>query len=371
MLKRNLLDQILKENNLDCIIITSKENRYWLSEFASSDGLILYFKKNSYIFLDGRYITDGKEKVKNIENIVEIKANNKGGLYQQVLDIVNENAKSKKPSIGFEEEYTTYDMFLNYKKIFKDYELTSVPVNSIRGVKTSQEIEIIKKACEITDKTFEKLTKFAKPNMKEIEIAKFIYNSFIDLGASSLSFNSIVASGERGALPHGRASEKLINDGDFVTVDFGCVFENYTSDMTRTFIVGDHTKNKNYKKMKEIFEVVREAQRLGTVAITEGMESKAIDKICRDYITSKGYGEYFVHSTGHGLGIEVHEFPRVSPFVSTPLKAGMVITVEPGIYIPGVGGVRIEDDILVKKNGYEILTKSTKKLITTNGIEIE
>ena len=198
---------------------------------------------------------------------------------------------------------------------------------------------------------------FTKPGMKEIEVSNELISFMKGLGASKESFDIIVASGKRGALPHGAASNKVIEDGDFVTIDYGCVYNGYCSDITRSFLVG-----KQNKKMEEVYKIVKAAQEAAIKGVKAGIKACEVDKIARDYITSKGYGEYFIHSTGHGLGIEVHDPISVSSKSDMVLEENMIITVEPGIYIPNVGGIRIEDDVLVTKDGYKVMTSACKRL---------
>jgi Xaa-Pro aminopeptidase len=228
-------------------------------------------------------------------------------------------------------------------------------------VKNEKEVAKMSQAAEITDQVYQKILKVVKSGMSEKDLAKLILTFFEELGADGLSFDIIVVSGKNGALPHGQPSNKIIQEGELITVDFGCKYQGYCSDFTRTFAISGKEIN---PKLKEIYQVVKEAQWQGIQAVKAGIKCKEIDKIVRDYIQQKGYGEYFIHSTGHGLGIEVHEQPYVSSQDNTILQPGMVITIEPGIYIPDFGGVRIEDDVLVTATGYQLLTKSSRELIS-------
>ncbi|CAG8749054.1 9349_t:CDS:2, partial [Ambispora leptoticha] len=194
-----------------------------------------------------------------------------------------------------------------------------IEVGKLRAIKTEKEIKRMRQAAQITDQTYQKVLKLIKPGMSEKELAKLIRHVFEEFGAEELSFDTIVVSGKNGALPHGQPSDKLIKEGELITIDFGCKYQEYCSDFTRTFA-------------------------LGIQAVKPGIKCSEIDQIVRDYIQQKGYGKYFIHSTGHGLGIEVHEAPSVSARDNTVLQPGMVITIEPGIYIPELGGVRIEDE---------------------------
>ena len=239
--------------------------------------------------------------------------------------------------------------------------MMSLNIESLKNIKDEDEIARIKKACVIADKCYKHILKFVKVGMKEIEVRNEMLRFMLEQGATKESFDIVVASGERGAMPHGVASKKKIKNGDFVTLDFGCVNDFYCSDITRTFVMGDPGK-----EMKHIYDVVAEAQLKGLEVIKPGIKAKDVDFACRDFIEKMGYGDYFNHSTGHGLGILVHDCLSISPRSETILKEGMVFTVEPGIYIEGLGGVRIEDDVVVTSDGCEILTKASKKLYKIN-----
>lgn len=232
-------------------------------------------------------------------------------------------------------------------------------IEKIRLFKDDEEIEEIQKAQDIADKVFSELLDFIKPGKTEREVHHYMLERMRAHGASGESFDAIIASGVRGALPHGVASDKVIEKGELLTLDFGCIYNMYCSDMTRTIAVGEISD-----KQREIYEVVLEAQKRALAAIKPGVRTADIDAIARDYITEKGYGENFGHGLGHGVGLEVHEAPRLSPKSDEVLEEGMVITDEPGIYIEGFGGVRIEDIILVTEDSHRVLSKSTKELIT-------
>ncbi|MBJ3787558.1 aminopeptidase P family protein, partial [Bacillus sp. OA1] len=197
-----------------------------------------------------------------------------------------------------------------------------------------------------------------KPGISETDVRDELEFFMRKKGATSSSFQIIVASGVRSSLPHGVASNKIIERGDIVTLDFGALYDGYCSDITRTVAIGEPSE-----EFKKIYNVVREALKRGTEAIKPGETAKSIDDITRDYITEHGYGQYFGHSTGHGLGLEIHEPLRLSQESKATLEEGMVVTVEPGIYIPNWGGCRIEDDIVITKDGYEVITKSNRELI--------
>lgn len=231
-------------------------------------------------------------------------------------------------------------------------------VEKLRLIKTESEIKILKEAADIADAAFKHILEFIRPGVTELEVSNELEFFMRKAGAISSSFDIIVASGYRSALPHGVASDKIIETGDFVTLDFGAYYKGYVSDITRTVAVG-----KPDDKLKEIYGIVLEAQLRGLAGIKPGMTGKEADALTRNFIAQKGYGENFGHSTGHGIGLEVHEGPALSIKSDTVLEPGMVVTVEPGIYIPGLGGVRIEDDTLITKDHNETLNHSTKELI--------
>ncbi|MGL5268535.1 MAG: M24 family metallopeptidase [Spiroplasma sp.] len=348
MNKKTIIEDIIKQQNLDGILLYSSENRFWYSNFISSLGYLLITKKTAKLLVDGRYIIEAKAKAKNVtvENFTNI--------FQSLKNICQ---TQQIKNIGFEADYVTYGQLQDWKKMLPNINFVPLNVRELRMIKDESEINYIKKACEIGDLAFQEILKNVKPKMKEKELETIILNSFNKNGATKASFETIIASGIRSSMPHGKASDKIIIDNEIITCDFGCVYQGFCSDMTRTFALGTIDP-----KLIEIHNIVREAQMKGIKAIKPGIKIGEIDKICRDYITEKGYGQYFNHGTGHGLGIEIHEAPWVIRHEETILQPGMVITVEPGIYIPEIGGVRIEDDILVTKNGYEILTKSPREI---------
>ena len=220
------------------------------------------------------------------------------------------------------------------------------------------EINNVKKAIEISRLALNATLKIIKPGVStEKEIRNFLEFKMLESGATKIAFDSIVVSGIRGSMPHGVPGDNIIKNGELLTIDFGADFAGFKADITRTFKIGEIQND----KLNEIFDIVKHAQKIGIMAIKPGIKTSEIDKICREYITNKGYGEYFSHGTGHGLGIEIHEEPYVTSQSTSTLEIGNIITVEPGIYIPGLGGVRFEDDILVTKNGYKVLSKHIGK----------
>lgn len=344
----NQLIELIKRLSVEGIIITNFSNIFYYSKFTSEDAILYITKNKAYLITDSRYTLQAKKQAKNFEIII------RNGAYADELSKLIKGEK-----VLFEDSLS-YSMYKSFETKLDCY-LSAVNVDYLRNIKDEEEIRLIKKACNIASKTYKHILNYIKVGMKETEIENEMISYMKKLGASKESFNLIVASGKRGALPHGEASDKRIKEGDFITLDYGCIYRGYCSDITRTLVVGNVNN-----ELKKIYNVVKEAQKRAIRGIKAGVSAKEIDKIARDYIVSKGYGKYFTHSTGHGVGIEVHDPIAISSKSNDILEENMIITVEPGIYIKNLGGVRIEDDILVKKDGYEVLTKASKKLIKIN-----
>lgn len=340
----------MKERKMDGILISKPENRYYFSQFTGSSGYVLITEDEQYFITDFRYKEQAAQQCKEYE----IKIHNSE---LKVNDIIN---SFQLKSLGFEDTYVTVKEFQNMVKNFKEIELKPLGtmIEEIRQIKSDNEIELIKKAAQIADKAFDHILEIIRPGMTEKEVALELEFFMKRNGAAALSFESIVASGWRSALPHGVASDKVIEKGDFVTMDYGCVYNGYCSDMTRTIVMGSASK-----KQKEVYNTVLKAQEEALKIFKAGIKGKEADKVARDIIEAAGYGDYFGHGLGHGLGLEVHEDPRVSPQGESLLQPNHVVTDEPGIYIPEFGGVRIEDLIYITETGCIRLSTSTKELI--------
>ncbi|OCA92634.1 M24 family metallopeptidase [Pseudobacillus wudalianchiensis] len=351
MSKVDKLRAQMKTVGIDGLLVMSPYNRRYVTNFTGSAGAALISDEKAVFITDFRYVEQAGKQAEEFE-IVQ----HKGTLYEEVV------AQAKKLGIkrlGFEKAYTTFQTYETLKSLFKE-ELVPVSelIEKLRLIKDNSEIKILKEAADIADAAFKHIIEFIKPGMTELEVSNELEFFMRKWGATSSSFDTIVASGKRSALPHGVASDKVIEKGDMVTLDYGAYYKGYVSDITRTVAVGEPSE-----QMKEIYQIVLDAQLKGMEQIRGGLTGKEADAITRDYITEKGYGEYFGHSTGHGIGLEVHEGPALSFRSDTVLKPGMIVTVEPGIYLPGVGGVRIEDDTLITDTGNETFTHSTKDLL--------
>ena len=340
----------MQSENLDAIIITNLKNIYYLSAFWGTAGTILVTQKAQYLLTDSRYSIEAREATVDFE-IVETR--------EAFVEIAKLLKKEGVSQVGFEDG-VTYAEFqtMQYQLAGLTLHATTSFIETQRQIKSPSEIATIKKACAISDQAFNDLLKFVEPGKTEIEIANFLDFKMRDLGASGISFDTIVASGKRSALPHGRATHKPIEFGDTVTVDFGCYYDHYASDMTRTFFVGEVSP-----KMQEIYHVVQQAQQAVTNISAPGLTYADYDRAARDMIETAGYGEAFSHGIGHGLGLDVHEIPYFSKTSQECLAEHMVITNEPGIYLENIGGVRIEDDLHITSQGVEVLTLAPKELI--------
>lgn len=351
MIKRlENLRNLIKEKSLDGALIYMPENRFYFSGFTGSTGYLVITPKNNFFIADFRYIEQAKKQCEGYE-VLTMSKDFPLSHHLKELNITN---------LGIEDNHM--DVF-TYKKLLSDIdnlEMVSIGEDlvKIRAIKDESEIENLRKAAEIADKAFEHILPFIKPGAIELDIAHEIESFMKKNGASGLSFQMIVASGKRSALPHGVASDKVLEDGDFLTLDFGCIYNGYCSDMTRTVVLGKATN-----EQKKIYNIVLEAQTKALSHIKPGVKGKDVDFIARDIISSYGYGDKFGHGLGHGVGLKVHELPNLNPEGDIILEPNMVVTDEPGIYIPDFGGVRIEDLVVVTENGHEILSKSPKELI--------
>jgi len=339
----------------DGVLITSDINRRYFTGMKSSAGVILAFPGKAYLLIDFRYIEKARATVKDAE-VIELKK-----LYPQLMELLKKHGAE---SVAIESETMTVKELNSYEHFFTDLTFVSNDslsnaIATLRASKDSDEIACIRKAQEIAERALEELLGFIKVGVTEREIALELNRLMFAFGAEDLSFDTIVLSGANTSMPHGVPSDKKVESGDFVLMDFGAVYNGYHSDMTRTVCVGEPTD-----EMRRVYDTVLEAQLAGLEAAKAGITGSDLDKVSRDIIEKAGYGACFGHSLGHGVGMEIHEKPNASPNYKLPLNEGAVVTVEPGIYIAGKFGVRIEDFVILTENGCENLTKSAKNLIT-------
>lgn len=338
----------------DCALITSDINRRYFTGMKSSAGVVLAFPEKAYLLIDFRYIEKARETVTAAEVIEQKK------LYPQITELLNRHGAG---TMAIESETMTVRELNAYRHFFKDIEIDdsdslSNAINELRMVKDEEELSCIRKAQEIAEKAYDELLRFIRPGVTEREAALELNRLIFEYGAEELSFETIVLSGANTSMPHGVPSDKPIREGEFVLMDFGAVWNGYHSDMTRTVCVGKPTE-----EMEKVYNIVLEAQLAGLAAARPGMTGSELDRISREIIEKAGYGDCFGHSLGHGVGLEIHEKPNASPGYKLPLKKGEVVTVEPGIYIAGKFGVRIEDFVILTENGCDNLTKCAKNII--------
>lgn len=338
----------LTETNLDAILVTGERNIFYLTGFWGTAGTVFISQQRRIFVTDSRYILTAKQIIKDFEVVDSRDA------LTTIAQLIADEPISR---IGFDAQisYATYQALTG---IFSDYELVAQQdfVEELRQIKDSKEIALIRQACQISDQAFIDALDFIKPGKTELEIANFLDFRMRELGASGVSFDTIAASGYRSAMPHGRASDKPIAEGESLTLDFGCIFEHYASDMTRTIHIGQTTDEE-----RAIYDIALRANAALIEQAKAGLSFADVDGIPRAIIADAGYGENFTHGIGHGLGLDVHELPFFRG--EGKLQVGMVITDEPGIYLDGRYGVRIEDDLLITETGCEVLTTAPKELI--------
>ncbi len=336
---------------LDGLLVTDGANVSYLSGFTGSDSSLLVDfrqKRQSSFITDSRYIYQAKRQVKSYE--IKLIAPNRR-FFTALTDII---AKKKLKRLGFEAKSISFGEIEQIKKRLKSTLLipTYGVVESLRSIKSKSEIELIKKAVRITESAFKFIQPLIKPGVKESELAAKMELFMKQLGAASSAFLIIVASGKNSAWCHAPVSSRKIKVNEAVLIDAGANFKGYNSDLTRVYFLGRINPT-----LQRCLDVVIKAKNVAIKAIKPGVRASKIDKIARDYIASSGFGKYFLHSLGHGIGRCVHEAPTLSTKSQETLKPGMVFTVEPGIYLPACGGVRIEDMVLVTKTGHEVLSQ--------------
>jgi len=346
----------LEAGDLDAVLLTGQASRFYASGFFTpgGDAAALVTRKDAVFLTDARYTEAAARRLEGIE-LREVKPG--CGLMAQLQDLVFLKGILR---LGFEDAAMTVREYERFQKGLPKCRFLpfSEALAKLRQTKDAQELAAMEAAQGIAERALEDILKEIRPGVTEKEIAARLQYLMLHYGASDMSFDPIVVSGPNGSLPHGVPSEKEIQAGEFVTMDFGCIYGGYCSDMTRTVAVGSVTE-----EMERVYSAVLAAQKAGIAAARAGVTGKAVDAAARDVIREAGYGEYFTHSFGHGVGVEIHEAPNAAASNDSPLPAGAVISAEPGIYIPGKLGVRIEDVILITPEGRRNLTKALKDLI--------
>lgn len=376
--RRNDLRQLIREKQMDGVLIDSPSNLYYYTGFTGGeamffmpvDGKALHDGESSgdgqesgYIITDSRYYEQVEKECPGLL-LLKLEQTGYGEAVKGLLDRIYGNKRNQGGSNGKVRIALEDTMNLaRYMKLCEackaySFEPASGSINTCRMVKDDAELARLAKAEAIGDAAFSYILDRIKPGITEAEIALELEFYMKRQGASRLSFDTIAASGPNSSMPHAQVTNRRVEKGDFVTMDFGCVYQGYCSDMTRTVAVGTPTE-----EMKKVYQIVLDANLRAMDSIREGVRCSEIDAVARDYIRDCGYGAYFGHGLGHGVGLDIHEEPRFSPKCDVITRENMVITDEPGIYLPGRFGVRIEDLVVVKKDGFETLSRSDKKLI--------
>ncbi|MDA8412890.1 MAG: Xaa-Pro peptidase family protein [Desulfobacteraceae bacterium] len=349
--RRSRLKPFFEEHRLDAILITNLANIRYLCGFSGSDGVLLLAREEAWFLCDSRYTTQAADEVRGAE-VREYSAK-----YEAICSLISDK---KIRRFGFEATHMLVSDFRQLSERLAGCELVGLgaALDSIRSCKDKHEIEALGRVAALASASLGAVLASLAPGIRESDIALELEIEIRRRGADARAFDFIVASGERGAMPHGKASDKVLRTGELVTIDFGAVKDGYHSDETVTVAVGRPSA-----RGREIHDIVRQAHDRAVAAVRPGISCRDLDAVARDYIREQGYDSYFGHGLGHGVGLEIHEKPVVSPRGDAVVEEGMVFTIEPGIYVPGFGGVRIEDTVAVTADGCVILTQAPKDLI--------
>jgi Xaa-Pro aminopeptidase len=351
--RRKALRAEIAARKLDCLVVTHPANWFYLTGFTGESGAVVVSMDGTTLLTDGRFTVQGKEEAPGIK--IELQ---KGALYPALGAMLRKKSLRR---IGYDANHLTVTQWHTLRKALgvkgRGFEASGL-VERLRMRKDAQELAIMRKAAILAGEVLEGVLKLIKPGVRESELGAEIEYQMKKRGASGASFETIVASGPRGALPHARPTAKKLRKNELVVLDLGAILGHYCSDMTRTVHVGRASK-----RVREWYRSVQEAQAAAVAAVQAGVTCGEVDAAAREVLETNGLDQYFVHSTGHGLGLEVHEEPRVARGQTVRLEAGNVITIEPGIYVEGVGGIRIEDDVVVETGRNEVLTRVKRDLI--------
>lgn len=349
--RQTTLKNKLANDQFDGILLTNLTSIRYLCGFTGSAASCLITPEGSYFISDGRYDVQSKDQVKGLERFIDF------GTHLSIIeknDLINNGLK-----LAFEGDHTSVSQFKAMQDSFSNvnWESTSMLMENLQAVKDPSELDAIRTAVEITDAIYEEIIPMLKVGTTEKEVAIQLVTRYRQ-ESDGEAYSPIVAGGPNSALPHAVPSDRPFEKGDFIVIDAAAKIAGYHADMTRTPVVGEATG-----KHREIYEIVKGSQQAGCDAAKAGISCKDMDSITRDYITKHGYGKYYNHGTGHGLGLEIHTEPRLSQLSTQTLEANNVVTIEPGIYLAGWGGVRIEDDVIINEDSCEVLNKTTKELV--------
>ncbi len=350
LIERAMISDFLKESGVDAAFIEKDENCRYISGFTGSDSYLFLSAGHCYLLTVQPLYKQAKEEAKLGLTIIDYA----GKLAKTVGEL---SAKHHVTRFGIEAGMT-YKMYLSFDEVLPETDFVFVVPDTLRQIKSAEEIRLIEEACRISDLGFEKTVPYIKAGVTEAELRTILECAMLEAGSEGKSFDTIVASGWRSAYPHGTATDKVIEEGDLVTFDFGAIYHGYHSDITRTVAVGEISERQRY-----IYDAVLGCNEHIEKILKAGLVAADVDQESRKYLKEKDLDKWFGHALGHSVGLEIHETPTLSPRDHTVLCAGMTETVEPGVYIPGVGGVRIEDTVVIEKDGISILTKFPKKFL--------
>ena len=344
---------LLETGEVDALLLTSVYNRLYAAQYRVAEGVAVVTREGAYYFTDSRYIEAAE---KNLKGFTVRMTHPGSSEIERINEVIGEHTIKK---LGFEENDMTYGDYLRYNEALHAVLVPmQAKIDAFRATKEPWEIDLMRKAQAITDQTFSELCKIIQAGMTEKELEAELLYRLYKHGAEGPSFDPIVVSGPNTSLPHGVPGERKLEFGDFITMDFGCIYGGYCSDMTRTVALGFVSE-----EMDKVYKTVLKAQLAGIAATKAGVAGRDIDGAARKVIADAGYGDYFGHGYGHSLGILIHEAPNANTRNDQPMPAGAVVSAEPGIYLPGKFGVRIEDVTVITETGCEVLTKSPKNLI--------
>jgi len=348
------IEKLRKEISLDvgdALITYTPHHLYYFTGFTGGEGYLIVTKYDAKLLVDGRYTTQAKEEVVDGIDVV---------LFTKIWDELSTLLSNTK-RLWFEKKFVTVSFMEEMRQKLpnvSEYVAVDEFISRMRIKKERYELEVIKKAIDIAEKAFLRTIDSIRPGVRELDIAAELTYHMRIFGASRESFDIIVASGYRGALPHGVASEKVLQRGEVIIIDWGARYKQYVSDLTRVIVLGNVSD-----EVKFALNAVKKAQQLAIEQARCCMMSKDIDALARDYLKEKGLGDYFTHSLGHGIGIEIHESPRISYNSEEIIEDGVVFTVEPGVYFPGKFGIRIEDDVVMTRDGVKVLSSLDKVFV--------
>ena len=348
------LQAALRENGLDALLITDEKNQRYAAGFPFTDGYVLVTRERAWLITDSRYIEAAELAA---PDCVTVQMYDRG---HSALSLVKAALKEAgAANLGGEEGKLCHKEYIGLQKeLGMELRPAQEMIAALRSSKSEEEIASMRKAQEISEAALEEVLHIIKPGMTEREVAAELVYRMLRHGSEGNSFDPIVVTGAKTSMPHGVPGDEVIKAGDFITMDFGSLKDGYCSDMTRTVAVGSASE-----EMRNVYAVVLEAQLAGIAAARAGVTGREIDGAARQVIENAGYGEYFGHGFGHSLGLDIHEAPNANPRGETPMPDGAVISAEPGIYLPGRFGVRIEDVMVLRPHGAEVITKAPKELI--------